>query len=685
MTSLAVTAVAVALPQSQTTAVGGATVAFVESFQFNAFDTTRTTFASSSLPSSSSSSSFEGAGGTQMSSLPSFSTSLATSLQPSAFSPSLSSSSSSSQTAAAAAYPTLISTTSSGFHNTKTSRIMSNLKNSISSSTHPLSPTITTPTVHLLPHTTQHHRTTGYGMHSKFTGSTRQTSPTAMGLSSSALPSFKNFMRSTKTHSGSSTAGSYTSTTNSAKHQQHLQQQQQQFPLDSTFSKNHWTNSDAALTGGGGGDVGSEMAGDSVAVAGEGYRASGVAISHIPTSMGSPAVAASSSSSISGNFRLGSSSKSSLVSETERPRIFRNRHHHEQHWGPFFEEPLNSTTSGDNSITTAHLYTEAVLNCRVGMLRDKTVMWVRRTSEKVSLLTVGNVTYSSDPRIRVKFQYPNNWRLLINPTQWDDAGIYMCQVSTHPPRVFTTNLTVIEPPLRLIDDQERDVGDRYYKTGSTIDLQCQVSRSFLYKEKQNILKSLKPLNGPSSGVGSSSSSSGVGVGVSPTASGSSNNFHNSNTSSNTNQTKIALLENEFSNLVFWSKDDEDLPPAALKRLSSNDKWLTSRVTITDAKLSDSGNYSCSIGRLFTAIVQVQVLTGELPAAVQHNSATALARWRSTQSLRVLGGLMHLWWLFRYSRRHRQWWWCWCWCSLLIHFVVGPVPFVGLSFVMNVVN
>lgn len=70
-------------------------------------------------------------------------------------------------------------------------------------------------------------------------------------------------------------------------------------------------------------------------------------------------------------------------------------------------------------------------------------MWVRRTAEKVSLLTVGNVTYSGDPRIRVKFQYPNNWRLLINPTQTEDAGVYMCQVSTHPPRVFTTNLTVL--------------------------------------------------------------------------------------------------------------------------------------------------------------------------------------------------------------------------------------------------
>ncbi|XP_073833947.1 defective proboscis extension response 18 [Musca autumnalis] len=700
-----VTAVAAALPQSQTTAFGGATVAFGEGFQFNAFDTTRTTFASSS--SSSYTSSIEGTGGTQMSSLPSFATSLATSLQPLAFSPSSSASSSSSSQAA---YPTLISTTSSGFYNTKTSRIMSNL-NSISSSIHPLSPTITTPTVHLLPHTTQH-RASG-SMHSKFTA-THQTSPTTMGLSSSALPSFKNFMRSTKAYSGS-TAGSYTSTTNSGKrHQQ--QHQQQQLPLDFTFSKNHWTNSDAALTSGG---AGGEMVGDSVAVAGEGFRASGAAIGNIPTSMGSPAVAASSSSSlisssssslpsssssISGNFRLGSSSKSSLVSETERPRIFRNRHHHEQHWGPFFEEPLNSTTSGDNSITTAHLYTEAVLNCRVGMLKDKTVMWVRRTSEKVSLLTVGNVTYSSDPRIRVKFQYPNNWRLLINPTQWDDAGIYMCQVSTHPPRVFTTNLTVIEPPLRLIDDQERDVGDRYYKTGSTIDLQCQVSRSFLYKEKQNILKSLRPLNGHNSGS------------VTPTASGSGNNFHNSTSSSSTNQTKLSasnhaphingvspprslgtingfasaingqfpstnnshqnnnrptatttddqstMLENEFSNLVFWSKDDEDLPPAALKRLSSNDKWLTSRVTITDAKLSDSGNYSCSIGRLFTAIVQVQVLTGELPAAVQHNSATALFALCKTQSLPTLLGLMHLSWLFRYSRR---WWW---WCSWLIHFV-----------------
>uniref|UniRef100_A0A1A9WF89 Ig-like domain-containing protein n=1 Tax=Glossina brevipalpis TaxID=37001 RepID=A0A1A9WF89_9MUSC len=151
------------------------------------------------------------------------------------------------------------------------------------------------------------------------------------------------------------------------------------FPLEFSYSKTHWTYTDAA------------------------------------------------NNSNFGKSPLSTASLSSTTTTTELPRIFRNnnRHHHEHHWGPFFEEPLNSTTSGDNIITTAHLFTEAVLNCRVGMLKDKTVMWVRRTAEKVSLLTFGNVTYSSDPRIRVKFQYPNNWRLLINPTQWEDAGIYM--------------------------------------------------------------------------------------------------------------------------------------------------------------------------------------------------------------------------------------------------------------------
>ncbi|KAH8254880.1 hypothetical protein KR038_007344 [Drosophila bunnanda] len=294
---------------------------------------------------------------------------------------------------------------------------------------------------------------------------------------------------------------------------------------------------------------------------------------------------------------------------TERPRTFRSKHHHEHHWGPFFEEPINSDASGENLVSAVHLFTEAVLNCRVGMLKDKTVMWVRRTSEKVSLLTVGNVTYSGDPRIRVKFQYPNNWRLLINPTQTEDAGIYMCQVSTHPPRVFTTNLTILEPPLRIIDEHERDVGDRYYKSGSTVDLQCQISRNFFLKERYTILKSTETTKG----------------GVVQKLYNESSGEPNLLDKAGQDQLKLSgqELEKYFSKFITWTKDEEPLQGLTNKRSSISDKWLTSRISIDDAKLSDSGNYSCSLGRLFTVIVQVQVLTGELPAAVQHNIASRL--------------------------------------------------------------
>ncbi|XP_017872380.1 PREDICTED: uncharacterized protein LOC108620030 [Drosophila arizonae] len=290
--------------------------------------------------------------------------------------------------------------------------------------------------------------------------------------------------------------------------------------------------------------------------------------------------------------------------DAERSRTFRSKYHHENHYGPFFEEPSNLVDPGKTLVAAVHLFTEAVLNCRVGMLKDKTVMWVRRTTEKVSLLTVGNVTYSGDPRIRVKFQYPNNWRLMINPTQREDAGIYMCQVSTHPPRVFTTNLTILEPPLRIIDEHERDVGDRYYKSGSTVDLQCQISRNFYQKERLAILKSTE--------LGSSASKQ-----LNDTASemnliGDANHTHNTYSSQE--------LEKYFTHFITWAKDDEPLQALTNRRSSVSDKWLNSRISISDAKLSDSGNYSCSLGRLFTVIVQVQVLTGELPAAVQHNLA-----------------------------------------------------------------
>lgn len=70
-------------------------------------------------------------------------------------------------------------------------------------------------------------------------------------------------------------------------------------------------------------------------------------------------------------------------------------------------------------------------------------MWLRRTSDSAQLLTVGLAPYAGDNRIAVKFQYPNNWRLSINPVKRGDVGLYMCQISTHPPRAILANLTVL--------------------------------------------------------------------------------------------------------------------------------------------------------------------------------------------------------------------------------------------------
>ncbi|KOB74405.1 Uncharacterized protein OBRU01_09268 [Operophtera brumata] len=167
-----------------------------------------------------------------------------------------------------------------------------------------------------------------------------------------------------------------------------------------------------------------------------------------------------------------------LQSKVEEGRIYvpyqgYHDHHHEHHWGPYFEDEKKYTQ------LTAHVGSEALLNCRVVMLKDKTVMWLRNTTDSAQLLTVGPATYAGDNRIAVKFQYPNNWRLSMNPVKRSDAGGYMCQISTHPPRTVFTNLTVLPPVLTINGDQTHDMKDRFYKAGSAIKLSCIISDEYV--------------------------------------------------------------------------------------------------------------------------------------------------------------------------------------------------------------
>jgi Immunoglobulin V-set domain len=67
------------------------------------------------------------------------------------------------------------------------------------------------------------------------------------------------------------------------------------------------------------------------------------------------------------------------------------------------------------------------------------VSWVRRffyedssdeaqQRQELQLLTVGTNTFVADLRYSVDFQFPNNFRLLIQNVTKRDEGIYECQV-----------------------------------------------------------------------------------------------------------------------------------------------------------------------------------------------------------------------------------------------------------------
>ena len=46
-------------------------------------------------------------------------------------------------------------------------------------------------------------------------------------------------------------------------------------------------------------------------------------------------------------------------------------------------------------------------------------------------------------RFGLQFSSPHNWRLQIKYTQHRDAGNYECHVSTHPPKVLQTRLSIV--------------------------------------------------------------------------------------------------------------------------------------------------------------------------------------------------------------------------------------------------
>ncbi|KAJ9596089.1 hypothetical protein L9F63_012718, partial [Diploptera punctata] len=222
---------------------------------------------------------------------------------------------------------------------------------------------------------------------------------------------------------------------------------------------------------------------------------------------------------------------------------------------PFFEEHINSTNVTTQFGSTVHLH------CRVNHLHDRTVSWVRRKDDALQLITFGLHTYSSDTRYTLEYQRPNDWRLQIQFANERDQGHYECQVSSHPPLVFYVLLNVVVPRVELVDERGQTTSDKFYKTRSTIELKCVISRvpqpsSYVtWKHGQRML-----------------------------------NY-------DTSRGGISVKTNI-------------LPEGAISRLY-----------IANANEADTGNYTCSLAEIASTTIAVHVLNGENPAAMQHGGCS----------------------------------------------------------------
>ncbi|XP_050702869.1 zwei Ig domain protein zig-8-like [Eriocheir sinensis] len=145
---------------------------------------------------------------------------------------------------------------------------------------------------------------------------------------------------------------------------------------------------------------------------------------------------------------------------------------------PYFAAlPTNLTIVSTNS---------AMLTCRVHMLGDRSVTWMRL--KDLHILTVGQVTYTADDRFQVHHEASTgDWTLQVRRAQVTDSGAYVCQVNASPKIVRRVYLTVTDKEMlesllkqpSLHPDTQTHTHipgntHRYIQEGSSLSLSCLV-------------------------------------------------------------------------------------------------------------------------------------------------------------------------------------------------------------------
>ncbi|XP_034942444.1 lachesin-like [Chelonus insularis] len=186
------------------------------------------------------------------------------------------------------------------------------------------------------------------------------------------------------------------------------------------------------------------------------------------------------------------------------------------------------------------------------------ISWMRM--KDMHILTSSIITYTGDGRFSVKHpEGSDEWRLIIDYVQPRDAGLYECQVNTDPTMKLAFALRVEAAQATILGAE-----DVYVKKGSTISLTCKVN-----------VQSIPP---------------------------SSVTWHHGST------------------IVDFDSPSVHHRGGVNLETEKTESGTTSKLLVTQATSSDSGNYTCIPSNANPASVMVHVLNGEHPAAMQHGGS-----------------------------------------------------------------
>ncbi|XP_026481533.1 neuronal growth regulator 1-like [Ctenocephalides felis] len=131
----------------------------------------------------------------------------------------------------------------------------------------------------------------------------------------------------------------------------------------------------------------------------------------------------------------------------------------------------NMFVSENCTVVLAQTGSTAQIHCEVNDVGENTVTWIRRRD--YHLLTVGLTTYSSDERFFAAYgKNAQDVALHVRFARESDAGLYECQISSHPPTSLFAELKLVEAVADIVGGP-----DKIVKAGSPIRLTCHLRHS----------------------------------------------------------------------------------------------------------------------------------------------------------------------------------------------------------------